>query len=288
MIAIAAAGIVIARSARVAANAARPKLSIDRPYAPSPTAAPILALGYREMAADLMFVRMVGYFPDRDSEPEATAAIAEAIVALDPQFRRAYEFGAIALTDARRSQNLALQLRAIALLERGASQFPTSYRFPMLAGQIYIGDLATDDPAQRRQWNEKGTLLLESASRKPGAPAGIGMIVAGMRTKLGQHQRAIASLRELFQITTDAQARREILTKLAGLEASTNAGELAAELLERRRRFEEQWKRERPSLPVTMFILIGPRIAPGFDRTELATGGRDVISTDDFEQLDDP
>jgi len=285
VIAIAATGLVGARIARLAANADRPTAAVDRPYAPSPVAAPIISLGYREAAADLAFVRLMGYFPDPQSEPRATAALADAIVALDPMFRRAYELGAIAMTDARRKPELDLQLRAIALLERGGRLFPTYYRFPKLAGQIYIGDLETTDPVQRRLWDEKGALLLESASRKPGAPAEMGMLAVHMRTKLGQHQRAIENLQELFLVTTDLRARREILDRLATLQADTG-GELAAELLAQRKRFERRWQAERPAVPPTMYILIGPGLRPGFALADLATGGRDLISAESFEHLE--
>lgn len=282
---IAAAGIAGARVTRTIANTERPTDTLDRPYAPNPKLAPILALGYRELAADLTFVRMVGYFPSPESEPQATADLTEAMVELDPMFRRAYEFGAIAMTDARKSPDQALQLRAIALLERGARMFPTSYRFPMLAGQIYVGDLQTTDPKQRREWNEMGALLLESASRKPGAPADSAVQAAAIRSKLGQRQRAIDSLHELVLVTGDLRARQSILDKLAELEAD-NAGEIAAELLEQRKQFERRWKSSRAAMPATMYILIGPRIEPGFDLGALATGGQDVIGSEDFERLE--
>ncbi len=37
------------------------------------------------------------------------------------------------------------------------------------------------------------------------------------------------------------------------------------------------WLRDRPAVPATMYLLIGPRPAPGFDLRELATGGRDLV-----------
>lgn len=284
VIALAVLGVGVARVARGVAKDQRPTVTLDRPYAPSPTAARILTLGYREMAADLALVRLLGYFPLTTSEPDVSAALAEAIVGLDPMYRRVYELGAIAMTDARREPDLKLQLRAIALLERGARMFPTNYRFPKLAGQIYIGDLQTTDPAQRRSWNEKGALLLESAARKPGAPAEMGMLAVALRSKLGQHQRAIENLQELFLITSDLKARQEILQKLGDLQTDTS-GELAAELFAQRKRFERTWQSERPAMPSTFYVLIGPPLSPGFDLVDLASGGN-LISTEMFELLD--
>src|SRR5262249_46663638 len=137
-------------------------------------------------------------------------------------------------------------------------------------------DLQTGDPGQRRAWDERGAQLLEAAIRKPDAPADAATTAAVLRTRLGQHQRALDGLRELLLITSDASARRRILDKLAEL-SHADADELAAELLEARRRFEAAWRRDRPAVPASMYLLIGPRPAPGFDLRDFATGGRDPV-----------
>lgn len=282
---LAIAAFASARAARVSARGLRPAELTATPYAPSPTSAPILALGYRELGADLLFVRMVGYFAAYDSAPADTAALAEAIVALDPRFRRAYELGATAMTDARRPPDRALQLRALALLERGMREFPTYWRFPNLAGQIYLVELQTEDPAQRRRWDEKGALLLESASRKPGAPADAALHAAILQSRIGERQRAIDSLREILLLTTDQRARKAILDKLAEL-TDDSSEELAAEIFEQRKRFEHEWRANRPAVPASMYVLIGARLRAGFDLEDLATGGRDLIGSEGFERLE--
>jgi hypothetical protein len=248
----------------------------EAPYAPSPAAAPFVALGYRELAADLLLARAMPYLGGRQSTAEGMAGLCEAIVASDPQHRRVYEWCARAMTLARTGVDQRTRLRAIALLERGVREHPDDWRIPYTAGQMYLIDLETDDPAERRAWDERGARLIEAAIRKPGAPAEAATTAAVLRTKLGQHQRAIDGLREMLLITSDGAARRRILDKLAEL-THTSSDELAAELLEARRRFEAAWRRDRPAVPATMYLLIGPRPAPGFDLRELATGGRDLI-----------
>lgn len=281
-----AAGIGTARIARMRAEAERPANAIsDAPYAPSPSAAPMVSLGYRELAADLLFVRLVGYYGSQDNEAHVMASLAEAIVALDPQFRRAYEFGAVATTSARRGVDNRAHLRAIALLEQAARQFPAYWKFPTLAGQIYIVDLKTDDPGQRRAWDQAGALLLESAARKPGSPAESALIASSLRTRLGQQQRAIDGLRELLLLTSDQAARKRLIDQIATL-ANQNADEIAAEMLVARHRFDREWQASRPAIPATDYLLVGPRIEPGFDLTVLATGGRDLIGSEGFERLE--
>ncbi len=279
-VAAALALIAAAQGARAVATDLRAGAELDAaleaPYAPSPAAAPFVSLGYRELAADLLLARVMPYLGGRRNTAEGIAGLCEAIVASDPQYRRIYEWCARAMTLARTGVDQRTRLRAIALLERGVREHPDDWRIPYTAGQMYLIDLETDDPAQRRAWDERGARLIEAAIRKPDAPAEAATTAAVLRTKLGQHQRAIDGLREMLLITSDDAARQRILDKLAEL-THESSDELAAELLEARRRFEAAWRRDRPAVPASMYLLIGPRPAPGFDLRELATGGRDLV-----------
>jgi hypothetical protein len=268
--------IAAAQGARVVAKDLEAGQAIEEPYAPSPAAAPFVSLGYRELAADLLLARVMPYLGGRENTALGIAGLCEAIVASDPRFRAAYEWCARAMTLARTGVDQRIHLRAIALLERGMRELPDDWRIPYTAGQMYMLDLKTDDPAQRRAWDERGTSLIEAAIRKPEAPAEAATTAAIMRTKLGQHQRAVDGLREMLLITSDDAARRRILEKLAEL-TQADAEDLAVEVHEARRRFEAAWRRDRPALPPTMYLLIGPRPAPAFDPRDLATGGRDLV-----------
>lgn len=274
-----------ARAAREQAKDQATALTEDAPYAPSPLAAPFVCLGYRELGADLMFVRMVGYFGSQTNTASGIAALAEATAALDPRFRRVFEFGAIAMTAARTGVDNAIKKRAIKLLEIAAKQFPDSWKFPNLAGQIYLVDLETKDPVERRAWDRQGAVLLESSARKPNAPSEAGVQAAVLQSKVGQRQHAIDSLRELLLVTNDAGARAQLLAKLAEL-SHTDSAELAAELAAERKRFEHEWTRDRPSITPSLYIRIGKHAPPGFDLDELALGGRISLDPDSFERLE--
>jgi hypothetical protein len=284
-LAIAAAGLSVGRGARVLAERQRDESGVDEPFAPSPDAAPYVSLGYREMAADLMWIRLTGYFGGNQNTARGIGGLVDAITTLDPSFHRVYEWGARAMTLAREGVDNSTYLHAIDVLQRGMKQFPDDWRLPYLAGQIYTQDLETKDAAQRRAWDEKGTLLIESAIRKPGAPAEAAEWAAVMRTKLGEHERAVRELREMLLVTQDSKARDALIKRLATLENS-NADELAAEILETRKRFDAVWQRERPSLPASMYILLGPHIPPRFDMTDLATAGHDLIGSEPVEKLE--
>jgi hypothetical protein len=273
-----------ARVAREAAAARAPRILADEPYAPAPETAPLVTLGYRELFADLLFLRLKGYFGTANTA-NGIAGLVEAIIALDPQYHRAYEWGARAITMASRGVDNAALLRALAVLDEGAQQFPTDWKLPYFAGEIYSQDLQTKDPAERRRWDERATLLTESAIRKPNAPAEAATWAATMRTRLGQHQRAVDGLREMLLVTNDDNARARLIAKLADLE-STGANDLAADLIEARHRFEAEWLAARPAVPITMYLLVGAPRRPGFDLGDLATGGRDLVGTQPVERVE--
>lgn len=248
----------------------------DPPYAPSASSAPFVSLGYRELVADLLWVRLRGYFGGDRSTADGVADLAEAVAASDPHFKPVYEKGALAITaDRSKVDNVAL-LRALALLDQGMRTYPDDWKLPLLAGQIYLVDLKTTDAVERRAWDEKGALLLESAVRKPNAPQAAATVAATVRTKLGQQERAVQSLRELAMVTTNEESRQKLLRKIAEIEEA-DVAVIAGELDEDRRRFEKRWQAERPAISATNYVVIGPRLAPSFDLGDLATGGRDLI-----------
>ena len=279
-----------AHTLRVAANASRGKsLIAEAPFAPSPTAAPFVALGYRELGADVFSLRLMGYFAGTGDQAAGTAGLVEAIVALDPRYVRNYEFGARAITLADGGLDNAAYLRAIAILEGGAKEFPANWKLPYLASQIYIQDLQTDDSAQRRVWDEKGLMAAESAIHKPGAPSETASLIAMMRTKFGQKQRAANELREMLLVTEDKAARKRLLDKLADIE-SDSSDEVAAEIFSARNAFEKRWQQARPGLPATMYAVLGDPLASAFDLASLASGGESVfsLSFDRLPALEDP
>ncbi len=279
-VAAAIAVILAAQAVRGVARDLPAGKAVEEPFAPTPAAAPFVSLGYRELAADLLLARAMPYFGGPTSTADGVAGLCEAIVAADPRFREAYAWCARAMTLALHGVDQHAYLRAIALLEAGAREHPDDWRMPYTAGQMYMLDLQTDDPAQRRAWDERGARLIEAAIRKPDAPADASTEAAFLRTKLGQHRRAIEGLREMLLITSDASARKRILDKLAEL-SHAPADDIAAELLDARRRFEAAWQRDRPAVPPTMYLLIGPRPPPGFDPRDLATGGRNLLVIDE-------
>jgi hypothetical protein len=281
-LALAAVGFGGARLARAVAERAQVGDAAESPYVPSAGAAPFLALGYRELAADLLYLRLRGYAGGEQPQAETTAELVEAIVALDPQLHRIYDYGTGQL-ELSAGLDAPIVMREIAVLERGMRAFPDDWRLPYDAGEAYELELHTTDPAQRRAWDDKAAMLIEAATRKPGAPANAAVWAADLQTKLGQHQAAIDNLHEILLLTNDTAARARLLDRLAKLEHA-DADELAGEIFEARLEFVRAWKRDRPTIPETMYVLLGPRATLHFDLTDLATGGHDLVVATPVEQ----
>ena len=293
--AVTAGGIVLAFGLIAAAQVVRgaatreretwPK-TVEVPYAPSPAAAPYVSLGYRELAADLLWIRTRTYFGGEDDTAAGFRGLVDAVIALDPTFDRPYELAARAIGFVDGGATTDDQLWAIRVLERGMERFPDDWQLPHLAGEIYLVELETDDPAQRAAWDEQGALLLERAIRMPGAPRRLATLVASVRTQLGQQERAARDLRELIANTDDEAQRRRLAEKLAALEGA-NAERIADEARWERERATARWMAAAPEVPESFYLLLGDPPKPYIDFGDLAVD-RALVGTEElYEPLPD-
>jgi hypothetical protein len=78
-----------------------------------------------------------------------------------------------------------------------------------------------------------------------------------------------------------------MIDKLAKLE-NANSAELASELYAEQHKLDAAWQRDRPTLPPTMYVLLGARVAPDFDLAQLATGGHDIVGSEDVVEKLEP
>lgn len=253
--------------------------SADLPFAPSAGTAPYVSLGYREVMADLLWIRAIGYVGGDDDRAAGTRALVEAIVALDPRFERVYPFTGAALSAIGTEPSQDDLLASIRILERGMAEFPDNCKIPLLAGQVYTVELESPDPEQTRRWQLEGAKMLERAVRLKGCPKDVGTFVAHLRSKLGQRDKAVRDLRELIVYTDDPKQRQALIEKLAELDQK-DAAALAYELEIEKKRFEAEWQATRPEVKPTMYVLLGPPLSPSFRLEDLAVD-RDLIGSED-------
>jgi hypothetical protein len=239
----------------------------QNPYAPSPATAPFVTLGYRELGADLLYVRTRVYLGGRDTGA-GLRGLVDAVVALDPHLEPIYEYAArtIGFVDDGATQD---DMRwTAALLERGVREFPDSWKLTKLLGEVYVLDLETDDPAQRAAWNARGAELLERAIHMPGAPRNLGALIAQLRSQLGQHERAAEGLLELIRTTDNKQARDRLIAKYAQLQ-HVDAVRLADEERWMKERFDRAHQAALPEAPDEMYLLLGDPPKPYIDPADL-------------------
>lgn len=252
-----------------------PKVA-DEPYAPSPSSARVVTLGYREVATDLLWIRALAYVGQGEATSKGVRQLVAAMVALDPRFEEVLSWGALAMQPLGAKLTNEDYFAVLAILERGMTEFPDNFRLPLRAGEIYARGLQSDDPAQVRAWKAEGAMLLARAVRLPDAPRGLGTYVAHLETELGQRDKAIRDLRELITYTSDAKTRNKLIAKLAKLTSSRTEA-ISYELDVERLRFDQAWHRDRPELPPSMYVVLGPPLPPAFDLAALAADLDEVV-----------
>jgi hypothetical protein len=262
-----------------------PKL-VDTPYAPSPSSARYVALGYGELGADLLYLRARIYFGGDDDTAEGLRGLVDAIVALDPHFYPVYEFAGRAITWVDGGMTQDDRLWSVGILERGLREFPDDWKLLKLTGETYIVDLETDDEAQRAAWNARGAELLEKAIRMPGAPRNLATLIAHVRSELGQHERAIEGLLELIRTTDNEKARKALIVKLAELQGA-DATKLADEERWSRERFDRARAAALPEAPVEMYLLLGDPPKPYIDFADLSAEPDLGLNEEVFEPIPD-
>jgi hypothetical protein len=253
------------------------------PYAPSPAAARYVSLGYRELAADLMWMRILAYLGGSTDTADGIEALVEGTLALDPHFKRAYD-GGLAIESATHGVDTDAHLAALAVLDRAMATFPDEWKFPYLAGQIYVGELFFSAPERKPEWTERGIMMLERAVRMPGTPAGAAALASHLHQTLGRHEAAIKVLEDKIVLVNEPAAKRLLLDKLAALK-QTDAAVLAIAMLDERDASRRDWLASRPQLPFVTYLLLGKARDPYAAPEDLAVE-RDLIGTDVKEPVE--
>jgi hypothetical protein len=210
-----------------------------RPYAPE---TPIMwfqsselvtraSLGFRSLVADLYWIRAVVYYGGQQQVEAAArdfsllSPLLTFVTTLDPQFRVAYRFGAIFLTEPPPDGPGRPDL-AIALLERGMRANPTDWEYAHDIGFVHYWWLRDYRAAAR--W-------FDTASRLPNATNWLAPLAATTLAQGGDRQSSRLLWRQLGDSDTE-WIRRNAQQRLSQLDAMDMVEELrrAAERFTRR------------------------------------------------------
>lgn len=183
-------------------SSSRPKLQ-QLTYLPSGEYLRMAALGYRELAADLLWLQAIQVMGERKLSEEAGHWLYHAmdrITTLDPKFVRAYEAGSHALCIL-----VVLPEESNRLLEKGIQHNPEEWKLPFLLGINYYFEMADD---------EKAAEAMARASRLPGAPAGLARLAAKLFVAAQSPQQAVELLAKIYEETSDESIRKMLEIRL--------------------------------------------------------------------------
>lgn len=242
---------------------------------PQKDALKLMALGYREFVADLVWLRAIAYFGEHlqtDRKYRWLDRYLETIIHLDPRFKGVYRYaGAITMYNLRIITKEAVRA-SIHYLEKGYRQFPKEWEFPFMICSNYLFEMPrfARDAAEKQRFQEIGAEYCREASVLPGALHYLPAMTGGVLSRLGKRQLAERHFRELILRTEDPKLRQQLEKRYAAL-----VSEQAAKRLERdAAAFFESHRRSYPYLSPDLFFLLGPRGAiPDPIREIRAAGG---------------
>jgi len=170
-------------------------------YLPKGEYLKVAALGYRQLVADLIWLKAVQHFGKGRQTTEGYLWAYHAVDVLtdvDPKFAFAYQAGGIIL-----GVWANLPQESIALLTKGMRHNPEVWELPFYVGYDYFYEL--HDPVQAAKY-------LRIASELPGAPAYLPNLAARMTVEAGDPDAALEFLERVYEQSQD-ERMREALTK---------------------------------------------------------------------------
>ena len=183
-------------------NNSKPKLQ-QLTYLPSGDYLRMASLGYRELAADLLWLQAIQVMGEQKLSEEAGHWLYQAvdrITTLDPKFVRAYEAGSHALCIL-----VVLPDESNRLLEKGMQHNPQEWKLPFLLGINYYFELADD---------EKAAEAMAKAARLPGAPESLARLAAKLFVSAKSPQQAVELLAKVYEETSDENVRKMLEIRL--------------------------------------------------------------------------
>jgi hypothetical protein len=183
-------------------SSSKPKLQ-QLTYLPSGDYLRMASLGYRELAADLLWLQAIQVIGEQKLSEEEGHWLYDAvdrITTLDPKFVRAYEAGSHALCIL-----VVMPEKSNRLLEKGMQHNPQEWKLPFLLGINYYFELADD---------EKAAEAMAKAARLPGAPEGIARLAAKLFVSAKSPQQAVELLAKVYEETSDENIRKTLEIRL--------------------------------------------------------------------------
>ena len=256
-------------------------------YVPDMRQLRLLSLGYRQTAADFIWVRLLNYFDAHfrgDRQYRWLEHFIEQIVALDPHFTKIYHWAGTNVLYGRRFTNENV-LRSNRFYEMALKQDPNDYEAAYRLGLNFYVEMKSQDPAELRGFKEQGLEYLERAANTPGAPGRVANLVAAISSKLGKEQLALQYLVDVFLQTEDPATKEDLRKKIDRLRRDMSGGSMTSVALA----FDDARKAHFPYASPGLYTLMGePKgIAQRDVPWSTLLPGVDVETDDSIMQIED-
>jgi hypothetical protein len=178
------------------------------------------------------------------------------MLALDPDFRRVYRWVGVAAVYTPTGSPTEFIERAIDVLRRGVARFPDDGQLAWDAGATIMYELLphlpNDDPDRERLRTE-GNEHMMAAARLGAGPDWLVITNATALRKLGEKERELRHLEEMYTLVRDPAVKAQIEIRLSQLrnEAYAEAFRRANE------EFEQRRKDEFPYMPPALYFFVG-------------------------------
>jgi tetratricopeptide (TPR) repeat protein len=231
-------------------------------YLPPPHWLQVMSLGYQRALADLIWLRALIYFGDEFENKGAVKHVfnyGESMLALDPDFRRVYRWVGVAGVYTPTGSPPEFIEQAIDVLRRGVERFPDDGQLAWDAGATIVYELLPnlpkDDP-ERERLRAEGNEHMMAAARLGAGPDWLVITNATALRKLGEKERELRHLEEMYTLVRNPGVKAEIEARLSQLrdEAYAEAFRRANE------EFEQRRKEEFPYIPPTLYFFVSDPI----------------------------
>lgn len=177
-------------------------------YVPSGRVLKIVSLGFDEVMADILYIKMIDYFGNHVASDRTYVWLyhmADLVTTLDPKFKFPYVFAGLMLNlEANQYEN------ARKIIVKGIREFPDDWYFHFILGINYFFHDADFVDAARS---------LENASKLPGSPPYLKDLAKKMRREGATRETALAFLKQLYLSFNNEDIRSILKERIREIEA---------------------------------------------------------------------
>ena len=231
-------------------------------YLPPPQWLQVMSLGHRRALADLIWLRALIYFGDEFENRGAVKHVfnyGESMLALDPDFRRVYRWVGVAGVYTPTGSPPEFIERSIDVLRRGVERFPNDGELAWDTGATItyelLPNLPKDDPDRERLVVD-GNYYMMAAARLGAGPPWLVLTNARSLRKLGQRDRELRHLEEMYAVIRNPEVKAQIERRLSRLRDEAYVEAFRSANAE----FEQRRLEEFPYMPSALYFFVADPI----------------------------